>query len=106
LIKTGADAQHAIIAFVAVNFPTGFFGDGYGIFGAGADARAATNAENISGHEIRRKILRFRIGTPDTFQRTSFEKNSSSYSGAIVNAETLNIEDEAFFQVACGRMIH
>ena len=60
---------------------------------------------NISHQEVREKVLRFGIGAPKTIQRTTFQKNRRSDPGPVVDTESLDVKNEAFFSIiGVGRL--
>jgi hypothetical protein len=99
LIDAGADAQQALVAEGPINFSPFRRHHRDGPQGADFDTGAAPLAIDIPHYEIGEKILGFGIGTPDTAQGTTLHENSCTDARPIVDAETLDVENESFILI-------
>ena len=64
-----------------------------GIPGAGIDAGTAPLTGDVPYHQVGRKILGFRVGAPEAFQGAPLHKNRRANTGTVMEAESLDIED-------------
>jgi hypothetical protein len=99
LINAGADAQQAMVAEGPVDFSPFRKCHRNGPPGAGFDTGAAPFAVDIPYYEIWEKILGFGIGTPETAQGTTFHENRRPDAWPVVDAETLDVENEPFILI-------
>jgi hypothetical protein len=99
MIQAGLSAHQTLIALIAIELPSGFLGEGDGLLGTDLDTRAAPSTLNIPDHEAWGKILRFRVGTPKATQRTPLHKNGGSDARPVVDAESLDIENQSLVLV-------
>jgi len=58
-------------------------------------AFAAADASVGIEHDLRLQVDAFGVLAPEAMERTSFEKDSCTDAGSIMNRESLNIEDAA-----------
>ncbi len=106
MIQAAFNAEQTLVAFPPIYLPSSLLRDRDGLFGAGFYATSTSFAINIPNDQIGEEILRFRVGTPETIQGAAFHKNSGSDPGPIVNAESLNIEDESTFSMIKRGSLH
>jgi hypothetical protein len=99
LINAGTDTQQALVAEGPVNFSPFRKCHRDSPLGADFDTGAAPLAVDIPYYEIGEKILGFGIGTPDTTQGTTLHENSCPDARPIVDAETLDVENEALLLI-------
>jgi hypothetical protein len=86
-----------VITPASIDFPALLQGEGDGPLRADFNTSAAPLALNIPNHEVRKKILRFRVGAPQTMQRAAFHKDRGSDPRAVVDTESLDIKNESLF---------
>jgi hypothetical protein len=67
------------------------------IFGTGMYAFFTVHAVFTVVHDLHPGQLGLRIGAPFAVKRTSFQKYSGPYTGAVVDGKLLNIKDKTFY---------
>ena len=68
-----------------------------GVLRAGTDTRAASDAERRIVKDPVCRLLRFRVLTPFTAQRTALKEHDRADAGAVVDGETLDICENAVY---------
>jgi hypothetical protein len=96
MVETAINTKQTMVAFTPVYFSSLFPTQSDGFFGAGFHAGPASFAVDVTDDEVRKKILRFRIGTPETLQGTALHKYCCSYARSVMDTEPLDIKNEPF----------
>ncbi len=93
----GADGytMQAVPAFFGISEKP-FVPHGNGLLGTCADTGKASGAFALIIEELDRAGLGFRVGAPFASKETAFEKKGCAYSGTVIGAEFLNIEQDVF----------
>jgi hypothetical protein len=63
--------------------------------GTNSDALSASQAAVFEEHQVRLRVLAFRIVAPPARQGTAFEENRGPNAGAIVQGVALDVEEKA-----------
>ena len=93
IIQTHLHTFQALITASPVDLPANGLAQCNGPGGADLCTMAAGNALDVAHHQLGQGDLGFRIRTPGTFQWTALHEHGGPDSRPVMNAETLDVEN-------------